>query len=154
MNDPQPTPTVERWIYGGLRLGTGNHKCHAWSTEGSDHELLFRHKRSGSWAIGGIYLVTVTRDDGKVYLHDPQSATFAGRAGDLTERGRLEAMDLATRTELAAITLQRKAKTDPALDEALQPLLAIAAQLPTQIQVRALIGYVTEKLHSARWRPR
>jgi hypothetical protein len=149
-----PDPTIERWVYGGLRLGSGDHKCYAWTVEGAGEDLLFRHKRTGSWVFGGSYIVTVTRDDAKIYLHDPRSARFAGRIDDAIERARLEAADLATRTHLAAVAFERKAKTDPALDEALAPLLAIAARLPNQMQVRALIGYATEKIHASRWRPR
>lgn len=149
-----PDLVIERWVYGGLRLGDGGYKCHAWSVEGSDMEPLFGHKRAGLWAVSGIYTVTVTRDDGTVYLHDPQSACFAGRVDDQTERECLEAADLATRTHLAAVAFERKAKADPALDQALAPLLAVAARLGSQLQVRTLLAYVIEKVHSARWRPR
>jgi len=154
MSEPADTdvpPQPERWIYGGQRLTADNSKCHAWVPEGTDHELLFRHKSRHGWAVGAIYQVTVSRNGERVSLHEAADARWVGRIGDLAERARLETLDMHARDVLASLAFERKAKADPALAEALAPLLAVAATLSTSAQVRALLGYVTEQVHRQRW---
>jgi hypothetical protein len=154
MSEPANTdgvPQPERWIYGGQRLTADNSKCHAWVPEGTDHELLFRHQSRHGWAIGAICQVTVSRNGERVSLHEAADARWVGRIDDLAERARLETLDMHARDVLASLAFERKAKADPALAEALAPLLAVAATLSTSAQLRALLGYVTEQVHRHRW---
>src|SRR5439155_11085130 len=61
-------PTEERWAYGGIRLLRAE-RMFAWLPDaGSGEELLFRPMK-GSYTVGLVYRVFVTRSDGRVVMH-------------------------------------------------------------------------------------
>jgi hypothetical protein len=149
----QPVPVTERWIYGGLRM-LKHKKIHAWLPEPPagqplGRELWYRHH--GSWLVGGIYQASVSRPDGAVNLHGAPGR-WLQRLDDHVTVARMEILDRQTRDALALIALERKAAKDPALAKAMEPLLAVAATLTTEGQVRALMAYVAEQVYAARFR--
>jgi len=150
-----PDPAAERWIYGGLRLHEGK-KVHAWlpepvTGEPVGWELLYRKR--GSWVVGGIYQAMAARFGEHVHLHG-QPGPWLQRYDDAAAVARLEVLDRQARDALALMALERKAAKDPVLADAVRPLLAIAAALVTDAQVRALIAYLTEEIYVARFRRR
>ena len=87
-----------------------------------------------------------------------QHAELYGSPGPWLQRfdnreavARLEVLDRAARDQIARTALERRAAKDPALATAIRPLLEVAAGLRTDAQVRALLAYVTEQIHTARW---
>ena len=153
MTEPEFQTTSEDWVYGGLRLSADGVRCGSWRTTTGEW-LLFRIKGQPRWVIGGIYTVTVSRTGTHTHLHDIKSARFVGTIDDPVERARLEVVDATTRSGIAATALERDAKQQRAIDEALVPLLEIAARLTTWQDVQALLNYIDVKVHLSRRRPR
>jgi len=150
-----PVPAAERWIYGGLRLNDTK-QVHAWLPEPSageplGRELWYRHK--GGWVVGGIYQATVSRPGQHLHLHGTPGP-WLQRYEDRAAVGRLEVLDRQARDAAALLALERKAAKEPALAQALEPLLAIAATLVTDAQIRALMAYVSDQVYVARFRRR
>src|SRR5881227_934662 len=63
-------PTVQWWAYGGIRVLYGGRML-AWLTDsGNGEELLFEpRRRGGSFTVGLLYPVLVTRRDGRTRMH-------------------------------------------------------------------------------------
>lgn len=98
-------------------------------------------------AVGSRYTVQVSRHDGTITLHGaPQ---YAGSAADEATRRTLWAEHTLAQTQLESIRAERDAARRNALDEALAPLLKLAAPLRTSAQRDALAAYVIRKLHNA-----
>jgi hypothetical protein len=141
--------TTERWTYGGVRV-LERKKVHAWLDE-SGEEHLFAPKRAGHWAVGYVYDVTVIRfrsDPARVQMV-ASSATFTGGEADDEARLRLSALDRVARAELARITQERNAARRDALDEAMQPLLKLSAEMRTSADRDALIAAVLRRMTTA-----
>jgi len=138
-------PATEQWTYGGLRVGKGGKRRHAWLDPGGA-ELLFSGTGSGA-AIGSHYTARVTRDDdGAITLHG--TPEYAGTQAGEPARRALWAADTLARTQLETLRAERDDARRNALDEAITPLLEVAAPLRTSAQRDALAAYVIRKLHS------
>jgi hypothetical protein len=135
----------ERWVYGGIRVLDGK-RVHAW-IDPSGREGLYAHKRGGTWAIGSYYTAQVSRQDGSTRLHnDP---TFTGEQADDELRRHLWAADTAARARLARLAQERNDARRNAIDEALEPVLAVARTLKTGPDRDAFTAHVLRRLLAA-----
>jgi hypothetical protein len=148
-DNPGPVPDTETWIYGGIRAGTDGKRRHAWiDPAGQEHWF----SRTGArMAVGSRYTVQVSRHDGTLTLHG--TPEYAGPAADQATRRALWAEHTLAQTQIEASRAERDAARRNALDEALAPLLEVAAGLRTGAQRDALAAYVIRKLHNA-WNTR
>jgi len=142
MTQTAPEPVAELWTYGGLRVGKDGRRLYAWLDPGGE-ELLF--SRTGRMAVGSQYTVRVTRD-GTVTMHG--TPEYAGSAADEATRAPCGPRTPWRRPRLEALRAERSAARRNALDEALGPLLELAAPLRTTAGRNALAAYVIGKLHS------
>jgi hypothetical protein len=141
-------PVTETWTYGGVRVGQGGKRLFAWVDAGGE-ELLF--SRTGArMAVGSQYTVRVSRR-GTITLHG--TPAYAGSAADEATRRAVWAEHTVAQTRLEMIRAERSAARRSALDEALAPLLELAAPLRTSAERDALAAYVLRKLHNA-WIPK
>jgi hypothetical protein len=136
----------ERWVYGGIRV-LDNKRVHAW-IDPSGRELLYAHKRSGTWAVGSFYTARVTRNGPHTTLYATPSYHGDGYA-DTGLRRRLWAQDTAARARLALVAQERNAARRNAIDEALMPLLDVARTLKTGADRDAFTAYVIRQLAAA-----
>jgi hypothetical protein len=143
MTTPGPEPAEETWTYGGLRASRDGKRRHAWLDPGGE-ELLFAAAK-GSPAIGSRYTARVTRAADGVTLHG--TPAYAGTRADDGTRRALWAADALARTQLETLRAERDDARRNALDEAIAPLLDLAAPLRTGAQRDALAAYVIRKIH-------
>jgi hypothetical protein len=148
-DSPGPVPDTETWIYGGIRAGQDGKRRHAWiDPAGQEHWF----SRVGArMAVGSRYTVQVSRHDGTLTLHG--TPEYAGSAADQATRRALWTEHTLAQTQIEASRAERDAARRNALDEALAPLLEVAAGLRTGAQRDALAAYVLRKLHNA-WHTR
>jgi hypothetical protein len=144
-----PEPAAETWTYGGIRAGKDGKRRQAWLDPGGE-ELLFA-SAGGRPAIGSLYAARVTRGDGGVTLHG--TPEYTGSQADQTVRQALWTAHALAQTRLETLRAERDAARRSALDEALAPLLELAAPLRTGAQRDALAAYVLRRIHEA-WNPR
>jgi hypothetical protein len=144
---PEPGPAAETWAYGGIRAGGDGKKWHAWVDAAGDEHWFAR--TTGRPAVGSHYTAQVTRrDDGGITLHGtPQ---YAGSGAGPEARAALWTAHTLAQTQIEALRAERDAARRNALDEAIAPLLELAAPLRTGAQRDALAAYVIRKLHTAR----
>jgi hypothetical protein len=155
MTEPVPAsasePVTETWTYGGTRAGKDGKKWHAW-LDAAGEEHWFARTGGSRMAVGSRYTAQVTRrDDGGISLHGtPEYAR--SQAGEETRRSLWTEHTLA-QTRIEALRAERDAARRNALDEAIAPLLELAAPLRTGAQRDALAAYVIRKLCNA-WNTR
>lgn len=136
--------TVERWTFGGTRLGSKNERFHLWIDE-QGVRLLF--KPEGSPVVGGIYEVRVTRHPDKVSFY-PNSLKFTGEKCEQQLLESLTAHHRAALSTLELISLERAAKKDDPLENAITHLCRMAGSVPAR-QRHALIGYIIHRLNKS-----
>lgn len=100
-------------------------------------------------AVGSHYTVQVSRRHPHAARHPEYVGSAAGQA---TRRALWTERTLAL-AQMEASRAERDAARRNALDEALAPLLQVAAGLRTGAQCDALAAYVIRKLHNA-WNTR
>jgi hypothetical protein len=148
MTATDPEPAQERWTYAGVRVLDGKRQ-HAW-LDPTGEELLFA-RTGGSMAVGSHYTAQVIRrDDGRITLRG--TPIYAGSAAGEATRLALWAKHTAAQTRLELIRAERNAARRNALDEALAPLLEVAAGLRTSAERDALAAYILRRIQHA-WRP-
>lgn len=134
----------ERWAYGGQRV-SAKRAVNAWIDE-SNNEMWF--KAGGSFTVGGVYEVSVIRNDGRVSMVG--TPRFLQLSGDNEFRERLAVNSRAARTELNMLSRERTAKSDDPLELA----IANVAELIRKSQVtqrQSLLAYVTAKIVKESW---
>ena len=142
-----PEPTAETWTYGGVRADKDGKKWHAW-VDPAGEEHWFARTGGGRMAVGSRYTAQVTRrDDGAITLHG--TPEYAGSQADGETRAALWTAHTLAQTRIESLRSERDAARRNALDEALAPLLELAAPLRTGAQRDALAAYVIRKLHNA-----
>jgi hypothetical protein len=141
--DTEPAYTAEVWTYLGIRVSAKDKRMHGWRDPGG-RELWYSDK--GSFVIGGRYDVEVNRADDRCTRRTP---SYAGEYIGQEERAGLEALDLAARLRLAGLVRERRDMGASALDEAIEPLLAVARTLRAGADRDALAAYVIRRLHTA-----
>jgi hypothetical protein len=144
-----PEPVTETWTYGGIRAGKDGKKWHTWiDPAGEEHWFA----RTGSrMAVGSHYTAQVTRRDGGITLHG--TPEYARSQADGETRAALWTAHTLAQTQIETLRAERDAARRNALDEALAPLLELAAPLRTGAQRDALTAYVIRKINSA-WNTR
>jgi hypothetical protein len=146
-----PEPTAETWTYGGIRADKDGKKWHAW-VDPAGEEHWFARTGGGRMAVGSHYTAQVTRrDGGGISLHG--TPEYAGSQAGRESRAALQTEHTVAQTRIEALRAERDAARRNALDEAIAPLLELAAPLRTGAQRDALAAYVLRQLHSA-WNPR
>ena len=149
MNEPAPEPVTETWTYGGIRAGKDGKKWHAWvDPAGEEHWF---GSTGGRMAVGSRYTALVTRRDDGISLHG--TPEYAGSQADRETRATLWTEHTLAQTRIEAMRAERDAARRNALDEAIAPLLELAAPLRTGAQRDALAAYVIRTLHNA-WNTR
>ncbi len=141
-------PTEEWWAYGGVRLWHAERMV-AWLTDsGNGDELLFRPvRRGGSYTVGLVYRVLVTRTDERPRMHGwPQ---YAHRRVEPTLAALLRAEHYAAEARLALVRMKPPPVGRIALDEAIEPVRVIARGLTDRADRTALLAYVVAELSSA-----
>ena len=139
MTTPSPEPAEETWTYAGVRVSTEGKRQHAW-LDPSGEELLFR-RAGGSMAVGSHYTaLVIRRDDGSIALRG--TPVYVGSAADEATRRGLWAEHTTAQTRLELLRAERNAARRNALDEALAPLVEVAAGLRTSAERDALAVYV------------
>jgi len=108
---------------------------------------LYSDARAASYVVGGRYEVLVRyADDGKAWRrNEPQ---YTGDRDDENAAGYATA-DRIARIKLAAAARERSDRKQNALDDALAPLLTLAAAYRNQSDQDALAAYVIRQLHAA-----
>jgi hypothetical protein len=151
MNEPapgaDPEPVTETWTYGGIRVDEDGKKRHAW-VDPAGEEHWFARTGGGRMAVGSHYTARVTRrDDGGITVYG--TPEYAGSQAGQAARQALWTSHTLAQARIEALRAERDAARRNALDEAIAPLLELAAPLRTGAQRDALAAYVIRKLHSA-----
>jgi hypothetical protein len=149
MSETEPEPATETWTYGGVRVGPGGKRVFAWLDAGGEQRLFSR--TGARMAVGSQYEVRVSRGEDTLMLHG--TPAYAGSAAPEAVRRALWAEHAVAQARLEMIRAERSAARRSALDEALAPLLELAAPLRTGPERDALAAYILRKLHTA-WNPR
>ena len=132
MNEPAPEPVAETWTYGGIRADKDGKKWHAWADPAGE-EHWFARTGGGRMAVGSHYTVRVTRrDDGGITLHG--TPEYAGSQAGRETRAALWTEHTLAQTRVEILRAERDAGRRNALDEAIAPLLELAAPLRTGAQ--------------------
>jgi len=138
---------AETWRYGGLRLGRSGKLLHCWHDGQKPGGLLFARKGASSFAIGALYRFDVTRTPEGVTIHGVPE--YAGRGPEDEAVAQWELEDKAAQAEKARKSLEANARKMSAVDHALEPLLAVAANTTTWTQQQALLDHVSRELNRA-----
>ena len=149
MNEPAPgtapEPVTETWTYGGIRADKDGKKWHAWVDPAGEEHWFAR--TGGRMAVGSRYTARVTRRDGGISMHG--TPEYAGSQAGQETRAALWTEHTLAQTRIEARRAERDAARRSALDEAIAPLLELAAPLRTGAQRDALAAYVIRKLHNS-----
>lgn len=143
----EPEPTVEQWIFGGVRV-LNDKRVHAWIdkeiTPETGRERLYTAK--GKFVIGGVYEVKISRDGGKMaMIGEPK---YTGETANYEDRRLLWAKESAALTRLSALSRERNDAKQNALDEAMEPLIEVARKLRTGAEKDALVAYIIRRIYS------
>lgn len=136
---------TEEWHAAGLRVGKGGKRAYAWVDAG--HHVLTFPQRSGTYSLGAVYEVEVSRDgDNLVMFGSPR---FVGPR-DPEDKRVLDwrIREVAAEGELEHDRQLRAAKDNDPLDAALAPLLDVASRLRTRVQRRAFTAEVLRRLEA------
>jgi hypothetical protein len=128
-------------VFGGSRIGTKKQRLHAWINE-ADEELLF--KAQGSYTVGAIYDVQVTRPDTDRLVRHGQPKYAGGRA-DTELHERVAARHRAAEAELGLLARERAAKKDDPVEAAIEHLVTLSRLVPAS-QRTAFLTYVMARL--------
>ena len=133
--------TVERWINAGRRFWPDSGKLvDAWR-DPSGKELHY-DKLNGS--PGGEYDIKVSRGEGTRVSGTP---VFRQMHTDRDQVMAWQVQDRKAQDELARHRLEKNAKRMSELDEAMEPILAIARRLRSTSDRAALANYIAAKIH-------
>jgi hypothetical protein len=141
-------PAIEWWAYGGIRV-LHTERMLAWLPDsGNGEELLFLPKRrSGSLTVGLIYRMWVSRPEGRPRMHGSPGEAH-GRV-EPTLAALLRAEHYAAQARLALVRMMPPPLGRIALDEAIEPVRAIARGLTDRADRAALLAYVVAEVSSA-----
>jgi hypothetical protein len=137
--------SAETWTYLGIRAGAKGRRSHAWQ-EPSGRVWLYND--TDSYVTGGLYAVKVDRTSERLTRTAPE---YTGQISPDVNLGELEALSKAARVKLARLARERRDGAQNALDDALEPLLAIVGKLRTTDDRDALAAYVLRRIQST-WR--
>lgn len=136
---------TETWTYAGQRVGSDRKRWGAW-VDGEGKVRLYAEARAAHYVVAGRYEVQVRHADGKTWRRpDPQ---YTGERDDSRAAEHATADHIA-RIKLAAAKVERSHLKQDALDDALAPLMKLAAAYRNQSDQDALAAYVIRQLHAA-----
>jgi hypothetical protein len=130
----------EIWTYAGRRALHGK-RYHAWQ-DGTGRERYYA--KSSASMIGGRYTVSVEREGDRVSMYGEPRHT--GDHLDAQTRREMETLDIAAMAVLATQARERRDSRQKALDDALQPLVDLAAKVSFGHERDALLAYVIRRL--------
>lgn len=143
------TTTTERDTITLTYLGrrwNGTKVVHGWQDRGGEDRL---YAMAGQ-VIGGKYTVEVDETGTKVY---PATLSYIGlRSFDQDQVALWEAEDQEVRRTASRQKAERAAARDSRLDDALEPLLALAGKARTRYQAQALAHAASERIMEAYWK--
>ena len=147
----EPGRAAEQWRWMGARIGKDGKQSNLW-LDAKGRERWFPVKRTTEGGQpGGWYTAEVTRAEGEtVTLHGRPEFARAAERGD-EDAARWAAEDRVARVEMRRLALERSARRRDPLDEALAPLLEIAARLRTGNERDALGVYVLRRINQQAW---
>lgn len=128
-------------MFGGSRIGPKKQRLHAWVDEHGE-ELLF--KAVGSYTVGSIYDVQVTRTDQEHLVRHGQPKYAGGRA-DTELHEKVAARHRAAEAELGLLARERAAKKDDPVELAIEHLVTLSRKVPAS-QRTAFLAYVMARL--------
>jgi hypothetical protein len=134
----------EVWTFAGRRVAHGK-RYYAWH-DNSGREMYYAKVKAIT--IGGRYRLTVARHGDTISVYG--KARYTGDQVDDGARREMEALDIAAEAFLAARTRDRNDARRKALDDALEPLVEIAAKLRFGHERDAFLAHVIRRLTS-RW---
>jgi hypothetical protein len=138
--DDEAGRVEEIWTYAGRRVLHGK-RYHAWQ-DGTGRERYYA--KSSASMIGGRYTVSVGREGDHLSMYgEPR---YTGQYLDAQTRREMEALDIAALAVLAAQARERRDARQKALDDALQPLVDLAAKVSFGHERDALLAYVIRRL--------
>lgn len=153
MSDKQPEPQIDQWLYAGIRVARDGTKNYVWISP--DGRERWFGKGSASHVIGGTYTVHVTYNDESKSCTRHGDPEFAERPDRGDERvAEWEAADRIARTRLARKSQERNAAKQSKLNEAIEPLEAIAATFTSTTDLDALSAFVLRRINDAHWTAR
>jgi hypothetical protein len=135
-----PPRVEEVWTYAGRRERKGK-RYFAWQDTDGTERL---YEKVPGVLVGGRYTVTVARDGENTWIYG--EPLFAGSPLNERIRHEMEALDIAATTALAAKKRERNQARTRALDDAIQPLVKIAAKLNFGDERDAFLAYVIRRL--------
>lgn len=125
--------TEEVWVFAGVRVTAERKRVFVWvnpsEPEGSDYRELWFKGSGRMQVVGAEYRVTVTRKPGGG-LTRHGAPVYIGRHADDAFRAELEARHRANDAKYRLVQMEESDRRSSALDEALEPLLTVAAKLP------------------------
>lgn len=131
----------EVWTYAGRREHKGK-RFYVWQ-DAHGHERYYAKLPAAT--VGGRYTITVTRGSEKVTVYG--GACYTGeRIDDDQTRREMEALDIAAAATLAAQARDRSDARRKALDDAVEPLAAIARKLKFGHERDAFLAYVIRRI--------
>jgi hypothetical protein len=137
---PDDDRAEEVWTFAGRRA-LGGKRYYAFQDTAGRERYYAKVK---ALTVGGQYTVTVARDGDRVSVYgEPR---YTGEQVDEHTRREMEALDLAAEAALAAQARDRSDARRRALDDAVQPLVAIAAGLRFGHERDAFLAYVIRRL--------
>jgi hypothetical protein len=123
--DNTPERLTERWVFGGSRVGQKNKRFHAW-IDPDMTRLIFQAQ--GSYSVGAVYEVTVTRECDSVTMHG--RPRYHGRNADTELLDELAAEHRAAELALSEAARERAAKDDDPIERAIQRLAELTQHMP------------------------
>lgn len=140
--EPERIYEAELWVYAGVRALDGK-RVTAWIDPGGKERL---YAEKGSYALGHTYEVRVAREDDHIWrVAGSAKWTNAPVPEDITV-WRLADMEAAQELERSKNERAAKKQGFTDLEEAMEPLLAIARAARTAAQREALIAAVIRRL--------
>lgn len=141
---PAPEPAAEQWIWVGRRMDRKGAMSAVWQ-DPAGNWLWYKTSMAGL-AIGATYEAQVIRgEDSRVTLRG--RPRFTGGGGRHPDAAQWEAQELADKAEARRRSREKDAARNTALDEALEPLLDIAAGLRTGADRDAFAAHVLNAIH-------
>jgi hypothetical protein len=138
--DDEAGRVEEVWTYAGRRVLDGK-RYYAWQ-DGTGRERYYA--KSSASVIGGRYTVSVGCEGDRVCMYgEPR---YTGDYLDAQTRREMEVLDIAAMAVLAAQARERRDARQKALDDALQPLVDLAAKVSFGHERDALLAYVIRRL--------
>lgn len=139
--------TTEEWLYQGRRLSRERKIVYAWHSLVGDHTYFFT-KVAGQ-VIGGVYEIPVKRTADEIYVRGAPTFLRLSEHDTDEDRSVWQAQDRDAKAKQDAAAWEKRMAKTGGLDEALAPLLAVAAKCRTAAEVEALVAATSRAIWKA-----